>query len=436
MSQRVCEYVHGVLADRGEVSYDELVDDVMERADVKKASARTYVRRYCEVEERVSGEKVVVAPDPEYTSSESSRSAQQTVDAAATTAEVPQESGGREASTTSTIHVGGLDEPCPPRTGEEWNGMPVYEESDHPLVPDVSTYLERRLDPDADDDRATTKDIEAFGVAKEAEDYGVLLIGPPGVGKGVLARYAAANQNKPLVRFTFGARTSKEKLIGGFVPKNGSGDDEAILDRAREMAEREPSLTVANALEVIGQRHRYKWQDGLLTKAVRNGWDFLGDEVNAVRDPSALVALNGLLEDSSNRSLELDEKGEVIDPHPDFRFIGTMNPKEFTGANEMPESLEGRMIPIYIDHLDEQREKTLLQGQTDLSDTEASKLVQFAQNLRDEDVQCSFRELDKIAEMASIMSLEAAAKTILLPMAQTGNDRDTIERAIEMKIGL
>jgi len=88
-----------------------------------------------------------------------------------------------------------------------------------------------------------------------------------------------------------------------------------------------------------------------LTQACRNGWTIVLDEINAA-PPEVLFILNSLLDEE--RVLILSSKdGEIVVPHPDFRFIATCNPSEqgYAGTNEMNEALLDRFETIlYIDY--------------------------------------------------------------------------------------
>jgi cobaltochelatase CobS len=64
------------------------------------------------------------------------------------------------------------------------------------------------------------------------------------------------------------------------------------------------------------------WQDGPLTIAMREGHVFVFDEIDLL-DPAILAGLNGIAEGAP---LVLpDNEGEVVYPHPDFKFVATGN---------------------------------------------------------------------------------------------------------------
>jgi len=146
------------------------------------------------------------------------------------------------------------------------------------------------------------------------------------------------------------------------------------------------------------------------------------------------MALHGLLEDAENRSLELLEKGEVVQPHEDFMFVGTMNPPSFAGTQPLNGALKGRLIPIRVPHLEPKAEKGLLADTTDLSMSEADDLVEMAIDIRSTDnvPPCTLRELKQIAEMKAAMGLEGATRMILLSQSETETEKDAVQKRIDM----
>jgi len=177
------------------------------------------------------------------------------------------------------------------------------------LIPKNFKYFPRRIT-----DKET--DIDLIIQAMKREDD-VLLIGPTGSGKTALMRYYCALHQRPYHRVSLNGGATAEDLIGHYILKD----------------------------------HCTEWIDGVLTQACRNGWTIVMDEINAA--PSeVLFILNSLLDDE--RILILSPKdGEIVVPHPDFRFIATCNPSEqgYAGTNEMNEALLDRFETIlYIDY--------------------------------------------------------------------------------------
>ncbi len=74
---------------------------------------------------------------------------------------------------------------------------------------------------------------------------------------------------------------------------------------------------------VVEPDGRLVFKEGLLAKAMRNGYWILLDELN-LASSEVLEALNRVLDD--NRELYIPETQELIKAHPRFVLIATQNP--------------------------------------------------------------------------------------------------------------
>ena len=196
--------------------------------------------------------------------------------------------GWQTDATARTVEVGEIDQESGAPTNEKFHHVPVREDVGHPLVPNVPNYV-----PQEYDDGVT--DVEAATFYASDPDMSLQLIGEPGTGKGHMVKWICQNANIPLVRVNMGMSITRSKLIGRFVPRNGDNGLEEQLERAKDLAEGE-DVSVEKALEIMNVREKFEWRDGLLTAAVKHGFWFLADEINAA-DSELLLPLNGLLED-------------------------------------------------------------------------------------------------------------------------------------------
>ena len=112
--------------------------------------------------------------------------------------------------------------------------------------------------------------------------------GPSGAGKTSCIKQVAARINLSVFQITASERMEVSDLVGHYCLIDGN--------------------TV--------------WQDGPLTKAMRNGGICLIDEVDTA-NPAALIALNSVLDGSG--LVIAEHGGELVNPHPLFRLACTGN---------------------------------------------------------------------------------------------------------------
>ncbi len=179
------------------------------------------------------------------------------------------------------------------------------------------------------------------------ENKPALLIGETGTGKTTIIREEAMLESKKLIRIPVNGSTSIEEILGKWLAKDGST----------------------------------YWQDGILTKALKEGHWVTFDEINMAL-PEILAALQPLLDD--DRYIVLSEKdGEMVYPHPDFRFFATMNPsEEYAGTKEMNKALISRftaVIYVQVPNADIEMKILIDKGATP---KDAQDLVQLAGQLR------------------------------------------------------
>jgi len=190
----------------------------------------------------------------------------------------------------------------------------------------------------------------------------------------------------------------------------------------------------------LPQGSNFEWQDGLLTLAVKNGWMFIADEINAA-DEEAVMPLNGLTEDRDSRYLTIEEKSEVITPHPRFRMIATRNPLTYAGVSEMNAALESRSYVIEFDYHENKAIEDIIKKRTDIVENESEEalqsLVSLAQDIRRQEQsgneimsKVSTRDLLKVGRLTDIMDIRNATKTVLMGIADP-TDKDSIRELVE-----
>ena len=267
---------------------------------------------------------------------------------------------------------------------ESFYGLAVLEDVNHPHVPMVEEYYEQEL-PNAD-----VTDVETLCRALTDADFSPLLVGEAGTGKDTLVEYVCSMTNRPVVRTNFGSDVRYEDLVGHYT-----------LDRNENI----------------------KWVDGTLTHAVRYGYVFIADEINAA-PPESTMPLHQVTEEGDRAELLLREEGERIEPHPQFRFVATMNPPRggYGGTKQLNDAFKSRFYTIEVDYLSPEKEAELLEdkmGTTSHSRDDLDTLCKMADRLRTQykregiNTPVTTRELIKTCKLAEVMTLREAARIVI-----------------------
>jgi len=129
------------------------------------------------------------------------------------------------------------------------------------------------------------------------------------------------------------------------------------------------------------------WQDGPLTKAVRNGGICYLDEIIEARKDTTVV-LHSLAD--YRRVLPIDKTGELIEAHPDFMLVVSYNPGYQNVLKGMKPSTKQRFISMEFSYPAADIEKSIILKESGVDDNIAEKLVAIAneiRNLEDTDIQ-------------------------------------------------
>jgi nitric oxide reductase NorQ protein len=144
------------------------------------------------------------------------------------------------------------------------------------------------------------------------------------------------------------------------------------------------------------------WQDGPLTKAVRDGGICYLDEIIEARKDTTVV-LHSLAD--YRRVLPIDRTGEMIEAHPDFMLVVSYNPGYQNVLKGMKPSTKQRFISLSFDYPKAEIEKEIIIKESGVEADIAQKLVTIAGEIR----QLSDNE---IQEAVSTRLLVYAAKLI------------------------
>lgn len=174
------------------------------------------------------------------------------------------------------------------------------------------------------------------GVAKGLI-YSMLFEGESGTGKSTAARVIASRCGIPFVAINCSTNIEESDIFGTMIPN--------------------PEKSSADDPEFI-------WKDGPLTKAIRNGYVGIIEELNFGR-PGVLGKLNSLLDEA--RQIDLPN-GEVLKAHPNFRIIATAN-IGYEGTNRLNKALVNRFeICHKFTDLDEKEAKAVIVARTGYTD--------------------------------------------------------------------
>lgn len=321
--------------------------------------------------------------------------------------------------------------------------VPKLEDVNHPLVPEQEQeYLMREING--------VQDLKLLSYVINDPDYFAMLEGEAGVGKNMAVKTIANAANWPMVRVNFGVGTTYQNLVGRYAPADSENTEDEALERseavrktAQRMFEQNENMTMDKAVELASRSlppgSSFRWVDGLLTRAVKNGWMFVADEINAA-DEEAVMPLNGLTEDRDNRYLTIEEKSEIIEPHENFRFIATRNPLTYAGVSEMNAALESRSYVIEFGYHENEAIEEIVASRTNIVENESEQalkqLVKLAEDIRIQEqsgngimTKVSTRDIIKAARLTDIMDIENAAKTVFLGIADP-TDKEGIREEI------
>jgi nitric oxide reductase NorQ protein len=174
----------------------------------------------------------------------------------------------------------------------------------------------------------------------------LLLKGPTGCGKTRFVRHMAAVLGRPLYTVACHDELSAADLVGRFLIR---GED-----------------TV--------------WQDGPLTRAVREGGICYLDEVVEARKDTTVI-LHPLTDD--RRELLLEKTSEVLAAPPEFMLVASYNPGYQHVFKNLKPSTRQRFVAITFDYPDAELETRIVMQESGLDQARARQLVELGRRLRD-----------------------------------------------------
>jgi midasin (ATPase involved in ribosome maturation) len=114
---------------------------------------------------------------------------------------------------------------------------------------------------------------------------------------------------------------------------------------------------------------------------MRNGDWFVADEINA-SSADILFVYHSLLDDDGYVVLP-ENGGEIVKPHPNFRFFATLNPSsDYHGVKELNKALMSRFLVLKTDFASPTVEAKILVERTGIDKDSAERMVRFAGDIR------------------------------------------------------
>jgi len=214
----------------------------------------------------------------------------------------------------------------------------------------------------------------------------LLIKGPTGCGKTRFIAHMAARLNRPLYTVACHDDLSAADLVGR---------------------------------HLIGESGTY-WQDGPLTRAVREGGICYLDEVVEARKDTTVV-LHPLTDD--RRILPLERTGETLHAPPEFMLVMSYNPNYQNLLKGMKPSTRQRFISMHFDFPAPALEQEIVMAETGVDALLARRLVNLAGALR------ALKEHD-LEEAASTRLLVYAATLIRSGFAPVEACRATLVEAL------
>ncbi len=178
-----------------------------------------------------------------------------------------------------------------------------------------------------------------------ARSLAVMLKGPTGCGKTRFVEYMAWRLNRPLVTIPCHDDLTASDLVGRFLIRHDGTH----------------------------------WQDGPLTRAVREGALCYLDEVVEARQDT-IVVLHPLTD--HRRILPIDKTGETVEAAPGFQLVVSYNPGYQRMLKDLKPSTRQRFVALDFDFPPPEREAAIVEREGGIDPADARALVALAQRLR------------------------------------------------------
>jgi nitric oxide reductase NorQ protein len=246
----------------------------------------------------------------------------------------------------------------------------------------------------------SANEVALYTAAYEAR-LPVMLKGPTGCGKTRFVEHMAWKLGKPLVTIACHEDMTASDFVGRYL---------------------------------LGPDGTY-WQDGPLTKAVREGGICYLDEIVEARQDTTVI-IHALTDD--RRILPLEKKGELVKAHPDFQLVISYNPGYQSVLKDLKESTKQRFCALDFDYPIAQIEADIVASEAGLNPQDAERLTKIAgksRNLRGKglDEGASTRMLIHAGRLMSAgLPIAAACEfALIIPITDDPEMRSTLTAAVD-----
>jgi MoxR-like ATPase len=248
------------------------------------------------------------------------------------------------------------------------NGFPVLEDVNHPQVPDTSEMIEPEP---VDDPIAEEPAMELMAKILARNNFGLMVIGPPGSGKNLRAAWLHGQTNRTFIQ----ADMTEDRRDLDFLGVKTVTDKGVVVH-----------------------------EDRPFTRLAKNGGTLCINEWNMGRD-SVQMLFQTVLADGT---ITVASAQEVIEVHPEFRLMVTQNPvkRENRGTKPVNRANLGRFRSVRVPYTGKQGEVNVLDSKHNTDRTMIDretlhKLVAAAQETRDDNANgpmLSTRDLEAVVE--------------------------------------
>jgi gas vesicle protein GvpN len=210
-----------------------------------------------------------------------------------------------------------------------------------------------------------TEDLLSRSLQYLKAGYPIHFTGPSGAGKTSLALALAKRRKKPIMLIHGNHELNNKDLIGDFT---GYTSKKVVDNYVRSVYKRDESVTET-------------WRDGRLLEAVKHGYTLVYDEFTRSQ-PSTNNIFLSILEEGILPLYGTKMTEPFVRVHPDFAVIFTSNPEEYAGVYQTQDALLDRLITIFIDHKNREREAAIVSEKVGIDKQDTVAITTLVAELR------------------------------------------------------